>query len=92
VKRPIIDTSWQAAANPSNTPWLPGYRFCMLQPAQKLGRGHGKMRPRQYHVMLGIDRKGLLEFRGGVKPSPRTWDAAQALYARERPGSNGGPA
>jgi tRNA(Ile)-lysidine synthase TilS/MesJ len=83
----IIDTSWQARINPLNEKWMPGYRFKMLQSA-KTGRSTTKMTLRTYHVFLGLDRNGKLEWQGGVKPTPETWAIAEELYANSRPGSN----
>lgn len=87
-----VDASWQALANPENTPWVPGYRFFVEQYAQKQGRTRVHSRPRRYKVMWQINRDGHLEWNGGVKPTPETQAEVEALYASERPGSNGGPA
>lgn len=88
-----VDTTWNAIANPDNTQWLPGYRFHCLQASQGVGRyqkGVHKVR-RRYKVRFEIDQDGLLRHTGGPKPTEATLAGLQALYARERPGSNGGP-
>lgn len=77
----MIDTSWEHALNPDNTPWKPGYRFSVEQLTDKRGSR------RKYHVCYRINRAGELEWRGpsgGVKPRPETTAKWQAIYDRER--------
>lgn len=86
-----VNTGWAAIANPHNTPWLPGYRFCV---SQMSGAATGRksqawrMTPRRYSVHYAIDREGHLQHVGGPRPSQDTQASVEALYARERPGSN----
>lgn len=85
-----VDYSWPAVENPDNVEWVPGYRFAVEQGAKTTSRTW-RMKPRVYRVSYLIDQDGLLVHTGGPKPTPRTQAAVEALFARERPGSNGGP-
>lgn len=86
-----VDTSWNALANPENTPWFPGYRFCIKQAS---GAGTGRkarawrMTPRTYTVYFEITADGKVRHTGGPKPAEGTLEAVEELYLRERPGSN----
>lgn len=79
----MIDTSWEHEINPDNTPWKPGYRFCVTQRSKTVTPG-GRMTPRRYYVYFHITRDGALEWAGGVKPTPLTLALLQAQYDRER--------
>lgn len=88
----MIDTSWNAAVNPDNTQWLPGYRFYSEQMSgartgRKL-RGHTHKVSRTYRVEFEIDREGQLRHVRGPKPTDDLLEGLEALYQRERPGSN----
>lgn len=83
-----VDTSWNAFANPHNKPWLPGYRFCVIQASQSRQRTRVHSRSREYRVNWEIDENGLLKWAGGVKPTDETAEKVAELYARNRPGSN----
>jgi hypothetical protein len=86
-----IDTSWNYQVNPENTPWIPGYRFAVLQDASRwTGRHHG--RRRRYRVRFEITADGLLRWTGGVKANAETLAWVERDFAKFRPGSNGGPA
>lgn len=77
----MIDTSWEHAINPDNTPWKPGYRFSVAQHSNKPGS------KRVYRVGYRINREGELEWRGrawGVKPRPETTAKWQAEYDKAR--------
>jgi hypothetical protein len=83
-----VSTGWQYLVNPRQTPWIPGYRFCVRQASQKVGRYNYHRKVREYHVYFEIDRDGFLQWTGGVKPTPRTQELVEEMYARNRPGSN----
>lgn len=87
----MINTSWNAIANPDNTPWFPGYRFYVEQASgARTGRKSQawRMTPRRYRVAFEITEDGRVRCTGGVKPSDETQAAVEAMYLRERPGSN----
>jgi hypothetical protein len=84
----MIDCSWNALANPENTPWLPGYRFAVRQDSKNAGRANYHVNTRRYGVYFEIDRDGLLRWTGGVKPTDDTQELVEEMYARGRPGSN----
>lgn len=77
--REMIDTSWEFALNPDNTPWVPGYRFFVRQESTR--QTGDRMRPRRYHVQFRIARDGKLEWIGGVKATAATMARVEALYA-----------
>ncbi len=85
-----VDTSWNAIANPDNTPWVPGYRFHAKQASgAKTGKkSRGWITPRTYTVEFEIDRDGVLRHTRGVKPTEALLAGLNVTYARERPGSN----
>lgn len=86
-----VDSSWNARTNPHNTPWFPGYRWCVGQESGE-GTGRkprpGKMVARRYSVCFEITEDGQVRHIGGIKPSPATQRAAEEAYRRGRPGSN----
>lgn len=81
-------TNWHAKLNPDNTPWIPGYKFCVKQASIKSTRTRVHRQPRKYYVFFEIDREGVLREVGGVKARPETLERVADLYAQERPGSN----
>lgn len=83
-----VSTGWGDIANPHNEPWKPGYRFCMKQTSRNVGRHNVHTKAREYYVYFEIDREGILQWTGGMKPFPETLEAAEYLYMRGRPGSN----
>jgi hypothetical protein len=82
--------SWQYKLNPDNTPWVPGYRFCVIQRA-KTSVNTWRMAVRHYRVRYDIDPDGNLKWAGGVKPTEATQREVEEMYAAGRPGSNGAP-
>lgn len=88
-----VDTSWNALANPRNTPWFPGYRFYCLQEsgARRKGfraKGHTRMTPRTYRVGFEITEDGKVRHTHGPKPTDDLQARVEEMYLRERPGSN----
>jgi hypothetical protein len=79
-RRTMIDYSWEHELNPDNTPWKPGYRFCVRQLST---RSTSRM-TRRYYVQFRISREGVLEWCGGVKATAKTLADVQALYDRGR--------
>lgn len=87
----MIDTSWNAMANPENTPWFPGYRFYCEQDSGAGTRRKArpsKMTARVYKVEFEITEDGKVRHTRGPKPSPELQASVEAMYLRERPGSN----
>lgn len=86
------DTSWNAEVNPDNEQWRPGYRFCVMQKSGARTRTFraklGRMTPRTYRVYFEITAEGGLRHTGGPRPTDELIEGLQALYERERPGSN----
>jgi hypothetical protein len=86
--RTYFTVDYLTKINPTQNPWLPGFRFGLGQDSQKVGRTGGRMRTRVYHVSFVIDHNGILKHAGGVKPTAATMARAEKLYAENRPGSN----
>lgn len=80
-----LDCSWNALANPLNTPWRPGYRFGVSQASVNAKGGNHHMRTREYGVYFEIDPEGRLRWTGGVKATPATLERVEAAYHRQRP-------
>lgn len=72
TENPMVDYSWQFKVNPEQTPWKPGYRFCVRQESKKAGRTNYRMKTRRYYVMFSIDPDGKAVWTGGVKPTAET--------------------
>jgi hypothetical protein len=85
-----VDTSWNARANPHNTPWFPGYRFWVEQAsgARSGRKARGWITPRTYRVEFEITEDGRVRHTRGVKPTDQLLANVEAMYLRERPGSN----
>lgn len=83
-----VDYSPEAIANPTNEPWLPGYRFFLRQASQRVGRHNVHRKVREYAVQFKISVDGVLEWNGGIKPTESTMAIAEEIYFANRPGSN----
>ncbi|WLJ71106.1 hypothetical protein [Sphingomonas phage Carli] len=85
-----VDTSWNALANPHNTPWFPGYRFYCEQDsgARTRHKSRGWITPRRYKVEFEITEDGKVRHVRGVKPTEALQRSVEEMYLRERPGSN----
>ena len=77
------DHSWQRQVNPTNTPWVPGYRFSVAQLAQK--HTASRQTRRRFQVCFEITEIGELRHTGGPRPTQYTLDAVMDLYERGRP-------
>lgn len=87
-----VDYSWNALANPTNTPGLPGYKFHVEQESgARTGhkcRGNHHRKSRTYAVHFEIDPEGRVRHTGGPKPTDELLEQVEEMCARDRPGSN----